>query len=120
MGGLLFLATAQAALAGDFYKQTNLITSATDPDLINPWGISFGATSPFWVSDNGTGKSTLYNTAGVKQGLIVTHAQPRPDHRAGLQWVRELQWQRLHLRQRGRHHRWLAGRLGRMRSRCSP
>jgi len=72
MGGLLFLASAQAALAGDIYQQKNLITSATDPDLINPWGISFGATSPFWVSDNGTGKSTLYNTAGVKQGLVVS------------------------------------------------
>jgi uncharacterized protein (TIGR03118 family) len=55
-----------------FYQQTNLITSATDPDLINPWGTSFSATSPFWVSDNGTGKATLYNAAGVKQGLIVS------------------------------------------------
>src|SRR5436853_6487043 len=26
----------------------------TDTDLVNPWGISHGAT-PFWVSDNGTG-----------------------------------------------------------------
>ncbi len=30
------------------------------------------ATSPFWVSDNVTGKSTLYNAAGQKQGLVVT------------------------------------------------
>ena len=59
-----------AAMAG--YVQTDLVTSATDPDLINPWGISFGPTSPFWVSDNGTGKATLYNSAGVKQGLIVS------------------------------------------------
>ena len=58
------------AVAG--YGQTDLVTSATDPDLINPWGISFSATSPFWVSDNGTGKATLYNTAGVKQGLVVS------------------------------------------------
>lgn len=54
------------------YAQTTLVTNATDPDLINPWGISFSGTSPFWVSDNGTGKSTLYNSAGVKQGLVVT------------------------------------------------
>jgi len=72
MAGLLFHGSVQSALAGDFYQQTNLITSATDPDLINPWGISFGATSPFWVSDNGTGKSTLYNGAGAKLGLVVT------------------------------------------------
>jgi uncharacterized protein (TIGR03118 family) len=44
-----------------------------DPDLVNPWGISLSSGSPFWVSDNGTGKSTLYNSAGIKQqGLIVT------------------------------------------------
>lgn len=54
------------------FNQTNLVTSATDPDLINPWGISESGAGPFWVSDNGTGKSTLYNTAGVKQGLIVS------------------------------------------------
>jgi uncharacterized protein (TIGR03118 family) len=58
------------AVAG--YVQTDLVTSATDPDLINPWGISFSATSPFWVSDNGTGKATIYNSAGAKQGLVVS------------------------------------------------
>ncbi len=48
-----------------------------DADLVNPWGISHGAT-PFWVSDNGTGFATLYNGAGVKvlplglQHVIVT------------------------------------------------
>jgi len=43
-----------------------------DPDLVNPWGLTSSATSPWWVSDNGTDKSTLYNGAGVKQGLIVS------------------------------------------------
>lgn len=60
------------------YQQTNLASSATDPDLINPWGISQSPTSPFWVSDNGTGKSTLYNTAGVKQGLVVSMPAAAP------------------------------------------
>ncbi len=36
----------------------------TDSNLVNPWGISFSSTGPFWVSDNGTGVSTLYNSAG--------------------------------------------------------
>lgn len=60
------------------YVQTNLtsnipgLAANTDPQLVNPWGISFGAASPFWVSDNGTGVSTLYNGAGVKQALVVT------------------------------------------------
>ena len=54
--------------------QSNAIgTNPADPDLVNAWGISSVApASPFWVSDNGTGKSTLYNNVGHKQGLVVT------------------------------------------------
>ncbi len=51
--------------------ETTLVSSATDSDLINPWGISFGPTTPFWISDNGAGKATLYNGFGAKQGLVV-------------------------------------------------
>ena len=36
-----------------------------DPNLINPWGVSFTPTSPYWVSDNNSGVSTLYTAAGV-------------------------------------------------------
>jgi len=67
-----------AAPASAQYVQTNLVSNIpglaahTDPQLQNPWGLSFGATSPFWISDNGTGVSTLYNGLGVKQGLVVT------------------------------------------------
>jgi uncharacterized protein (TIGR03118 family) len=43
-----------------------------DPNLVNPWGMSRSSTSPWWASDNGTGLSTLYNAAGVAQGLVVT------------------------------------------------
>jgi uncharacterized protein (TIGR03118 family) len=48
------------------YHVTNLVSDQPgvaliqDPNLVNAWGISFSATSPFWVSDNGTGKTTLY------------------------------------------------------------
>jgi uncharacterized protein (TIGR03118 family) len=65
-----------AALAQ--YKLTNLVSntpgkaSHTDLNLINGWGIARGATSPFWVSDNGTGLSTLYDGSGNPQSLIVT------------------------------------------------
>jgi uncharacterized protein (TIGR03118 family) len=70
--GLVLIAAAPAAArGGQFYQQTNLVTSSSDSDLINPWGISSSSASPFWVSDNGTGKATLYNSDGVKQGLIV-------------------------------------------------
>jgi uncharacterized protein (TIGR03118 family) len=45
----------------------------TDPDLVNPWGLTSSATSPWWVSDNGTDKSTLYRGSdGAKQALVVS------------------------------------------------
>lgn len=44
----------------------------TDPNLVNGWGIVFGPTTPVWVSDNGTGKSTLYDGTGKAIPLVVT------------------------------------------------
>jgi uncharacterized protein (TIGR03118 family) len=70
--GLVSVGSNPTVWGGTSFQQTNLATSATDPDLVNPWGISMSSTSPFWISDNATGKSTLYNTLGVKQGLIVS------------------------------------------------
>jgi uncharacterized protein (TIGR03118 family) len=44
----------------------------TDPNLVNAWGLTSSATSPWWVSDNGTDKSTLYRGSdGQPQGLVV-------------------------------------------------
>ena len=47
-----------------------------DANLVNPWGIAESGTSPFWVSDNGSHLSTLYNTAGAPQGLVVSIPAP--------------------------------------------
>jgi uncharacterized protein (TIGR03118 family) len=84
-----FLALAWATLvstaAGAQYVQTNLVSDIpglaanTDAQLKNPWGMSFSATSPFWISDAGTGVSTLYNGFGVKQALVVTIPGPGGD-----------------------------------------
>jgi uncharacterized protein (TIGR03118 family) len=60
------------------YTQTNLVSNTpgvapvTDSQLINPWGLSRASGSPWWISDQATGFSTLYNGPGVKQSLIVT------------------------------------------------
>lgn len=60
------------------YTLTNLVgnqtgaASHTDTNLVNGWGLSRSATSPWWVVDNGTGKSTLYNGTGVQSALVVT------------------------------------------------
>ncbi|MGH9530151.1 MAG: TIGR03118 family protein [Terriglobales bacterium] len=59
------------------YQLTNLVSNQVgqakhiDPELVNGWGLARSATSPFWVSDQGSGWSTLYNAAGLKQGLEV-------------------------------------------------
>src|SRR5215472_12250601 len=64
--------------AGTIYVQTNLVSNisglaaTTDPNLINPWGVSFFPTSPFWVSDQGTSSSTLYDGAGNIVPLVVS------------------------------------------------
>jgi len=47
-----------------------------DPNLVNPWGVSEGPQSPFWVSDNGNGTASLYNTAGQPQTLVVAIPTP--------------------------------------------
>src|SRR5712672_539537 len=60
------------------YNQTNLVSNTagvapvSDPQLINAWGLSRGSGSAWWVSDQATGFSTLYDGAGAKQSLIVT------------------------------------------------
>ena len=86
---LLVAAFAIAVSAAGFaqqYTRTDLTadvssTSATaanlDPNLVNAWGLSRSSGSPWWVSDNGTGLSTLYNAAGVAQALVVK--VPTPD-----------------------------------------
>ena len=71
-----------APAPGNSFVQDNLVSDLpgvakfTDPDLVNPWGIAFSATSPIWISDNGTGLATIYNGAGVKQGLVVSIPAP--------------------------------------------
>ena len=77
-GGALRAETAPA-LAN--YVQTDLVSNIpglaliTDPELVNPWGVSESATSPFWVSNQGTNTSTLYTVTG---GTNVTKVNINP------------------------------------------
>ncbi len=50
----------------------NSLAPVMDPNLVNPWGLSRSSGGPWWVSDNGTGKSTLYDGTGKVQSLVVT------------------------------------------------
>jgi uncharacterized protein (TIGR03118 family) len=85
-----FAVGAQAAPADDVAHggtvlQTNLVSdlpgvaAVTDPNLQNPWGISESGGSPFWISDNNSGLSTLYSTATPPistLGLVVNIPTP--------------------------------------------
>jgi uncharacterized protein (TIGR03118 family) len=54
------------------YRVTVLQSDASDPSLVNGWGIVAGPTTPWWVANNGTDTSTLYNgTTGAKVALTV-------------------------------------------------
>jgi uncharacterized protein (TIGR03118 family) len=70
------------------YQRTDLVSNQpgvapnTDPHLVNAWGLVALPTSPWWVSDNGTGFSTLYNGAGQQVQLFVT-IPPAPGSPAG-------------------------------------
>jgi len=58
------------------YQQINLVSDLPgvallqDTNLVNAWGISFSPTSPFWISDNGTGQSTLYSITYDRSGHV--------------------------------------------------
>jgi uncharacterized protein (TIGR03118 family) len=60
------------------YSQTNLVSNTagiattTDPQLLNPWGISILPGQDFWIANNNSGTSTLYDAQGNKNALVVT------------------------------------------------
>lgn len=76
LGGLLL--AARAVSAQPFYTIESLVTddqaalaaegfepaAFVDPNLVNPWGIAYSPTGPFWVANQGTGTSTLYTGTG--------------------------------------------------------
>jgi len=73
--GLALMFSSTAALAQ--YQLTNLVSNQvgqaahTDPLLVNAWGLVHTPTSPFWISDQGSGWSTLYTGTGAKVPLEV-------------------------------------------------
>jgi uncharacterized protein (TIGR03118 family) len=79
---VLAFAAANLSLAANVFVQHNLVSDlpgvadVVDRCLVNPWGIVASPTSPFWISDNGTGLSTLYNGNGAATPLVVAIPGP--------------------------------------------
>lgn len=79
-GILIFSPAARSQVTS--FQQTNLVSSVvgqapvTDPNLRNPWGIAVGPSTPFWIANEVTSTSTVYNGAGqpfpVGNPLIVS------------------------------------------------
>src|SRR5437016_11143068 len=72
------LALSVASVCADTYSSTNFqsdipgVAMHVDPNLVNPWGMTASPSGTIWVSDNGTGVSTLYNQDGTAVSLVVT------------------------------------------------
>jgi uncharacterized protein (TIGR03118 family) len=75
-------ASSEVAVApgpSQFYAQHNLVSDVDgladhkDSNVVNAWGLDAGPTTPWWFSDNGTGKTTIYN---VSTGSIGTFTVP--------------------------------------------
>jgi len=82
ISGIVTFACGTWCSAANNYMQHNLVSDIpgfadhVDPCLVNPWGIVASPTSPFWVSANGAGLSTLYDGAGTASALIVNIPGP--------------------------------------------
>jgi uncharacterized protein (TIGR03118 family) len=77
LGAALVAASPLSAAERNSYLVTPLVSDQpgvaphTDGNLVNAWGLTAGPTTPWWVSDNGTDKSTLYGGDGAPRALVV-------------------------------------------------
>ena len=102
LAALAALLVPASALAGGkpshppgTYKQINLVSDIagvadiTDPNLVNPWGLAAGPTTPLWVADNGTDLATLYpggtERTPISIAPLVVCDPRRRAHRPGVQ-----------------------------------
>lgn len=72
-----------AVTQAQHYKQTNLVSNIVgmaptiDPNLKNPWGLTRSSGSPWWIGNNNSGTSTLYDGKGNIIPLVVTVPPPK-------------------------------------------
>ena len=69
--------------SAQFYTQDNLVSDGTvpaehlDPNMVNAWGLSASPTSPWWISNNGTGTTTLYRVNTWRHCSFLSRFQAR-------------------------------------------
>ena len=75
---MLSLVAARAQTGTNAYIQHNLVSDVpgladvTDPNLVDPWGMSFSTTSPFWVNNHGKGNATIYTNSNTTTGVTIS------------------------------------------------
>src|SRR5437588_4807561 len=81
-------ALTAAFVRADTYSWENLqsdiagVAQHVDSNLVNSWGMAASPSGIIWVSDNGTGVSTLYNQDGTANSLVVT-IPAKEEHQTG-------------------------------------
>jgi len=82
LASAVILTLHAAPATAQFYEQHNLASfpdgATPDTDLVNPWGLTSGPTTPWWLADNGVDKSTLYTAAGVKNPNVIVSVPGAP------------------------------------------
>ena len=86
---LTFIVIVASNALAQHYTRTDLTTDNAsvspapniDPNLVNPWGMARSSGGPWWISDNGTSVSTLYDSTGLPKSLVVSI--PAPDGQPG-------------------------------------
>src|SRR5262249_16939585 len=79
--GALTLSALQTQGADFTLTLTNLVSdipglaTITDPQLVNPWGVSHSAMSPFWISNQGKNTTTLYKVTDCCSPRTTGHGQ---------------------------------------------
>ncbi len=74
-GTMTTKSTTLTVTAASAFTSTALVSDsgvnslARDANLVNPWGLAFGATTPLWVANNRSGTSTVYDGNGVAQPI---------------------------------------------------
>ncbi|HEV1285381.1 MAG TPA: TIGR03118 family protein [Bryobacteraceae bacterium] len=75
---LSLVAVSAQTSTNNAYIQHNLVSDVpgladvTDPNLVDPWGMSFSTTSPFWVTNHGKGNTTIYTNSNTTTGVAIS------------------------------------------------
>src|SRR5271165_119685 len=75
---MLSLVVASAQTGTNAYIQHNLVpdvpglADVTDPNLVDPWGMSFSTSSPYWITNHGKGNTTVYTNSNTTTGVAIS------------------------------------------------